>query len=65
MSEILFADDDAALYSEMLRLYREPELRRRLAENGMASVRESFPAGRMVDELMSLYRKWLADGGNI
>ena len=59
------ADDVNALHSEMLRLYHEPELRRRLAEKGMASVRESFPAGRMVDELMSLYRKWLADGGNI
>ena len=56
-------DDVDELYREVMRLYGDPELRESMAEKGRASVRERFPADRMVNELMSLYEKWLnADG---
>lgn len=53
------ADDIDPLIRETVRLYRDPELRNTVAENGLASVRERFTADRMVDKLMMLYSRWV------
>jgi glycogen synthase len=44
-------DDDETLCNQLLRLAREPELRRRLAEAGRQTILEKFTMERMVDEI--------------
>lgn len=49
--------DPRALADAMLRLARDPELRRRLGEAGRARVREAFGLERMVEETLAVYRE--------
>jgi glycosyltransferase involved in cell wall biosynthesis len=44
-------EDDALLSHQLLRLARNPGLRRRLARAGRQTVRQNFTLGRMVDEI--------------
>ncbi len=52
--------DDASLAAGMLRLARDPELRRRLGEAGAIRVRWSFGLERMFDETLAVYREVLS-----
>jgi L-malate glycosyltransferase len=47
------AEDDETLSNQLLRLAREPELRRRLAQAGRQTILEKFTMDRMVDEIES------------
>jgi glycosyltransferase involved in cell wall biosynthesis len=60
---LVHPDDVDALYSETVRLYRDPELRNAIAGRGMDSVRRRFTADKMVDDVIELYERWVpADG---
>jgi glycosyltransferase involved in cell wall biosynthesis len=50
-------EDDEALAAQLLRLAVDPELRRRLAQNGRRTVLEKFTVDRMVDEIESYLQK--------
>jgi glycosyltransferase involved in cell wall biosynthesis len=52
--------DDHALARSLERLYREPDLRKRLGEAGHRRVREAYLAPRMVDAYVALFREVLA-----
>ncbi len=49
--------DDVALTDAMLRVARDPELRRRFGSAGAQRVREVFGLDRMVDETLAVYRE--------
>ncbi len=53
-------DDPAAIADQVIRLYRDHELRHRYARAGRSTVTEKFTAERMVERHFSLYEKWLA-----
>jgi glycosyltransferase involved in cell wall biosynthesis len=52
-------NDLTAIAYEVVRLCRDPELRRRMGAAGRASVTENFAAEKMVDRQLELYEKWL------
>ncbi|MCY2958606.1 MAG: glycosyltransferase [Planctomycetota bacterium] len=52
--------DDASLAEGLLRLSRDPSLRRRLGVAGAERVRASFGLERMFDETLAVYREVLA-----
>ncbi len=53
-----FRDSDA-IYAALVRLWEQPELRKRLAENGPDSVREKFDLPVMITALDNLYKNCL------
>jgi glycosyltransferase involved in cell wall biosynthesis len=52
--------DDHALADAIVRLLRDPALRARMGQAGLARVRQRFSAGRMVHETVSAYERVLA-----
>jgi hypothetical protein len=50
--------DPSAIYSEVMKLFKDDEHRAQTAQRGMISVRERFTAQRMVERHLELYRKW-------
>ncbi|HQZ97965.1 MAG TPA: glycosyltransferase family 4 protein [Pyrinomonadaceae bacterium] len=50
----------SAISNEVIRLSRDPELRRQLGVAARKTVTESFTAERMVERQFELYQKWLA-----
>jgi glycosyltransferase involved in cell wall biosynthesis len=55
------AGDDAALADAILRLHRDPDLRRRLGENGRLRARELFSEEQMARKYLGLYEQmWLS-----
>lgn len=51
--------DAHAIAAAVLRLYRDPALARRMADEGRRSVRERFTIDRMVTNQIDCYRRWL------
>ncbi|MBI3402935.1 MAG: glycosyltransferase [Acidobacteria bacterium] len=51
--------DAHAIAAAVLRLYRDPALGRRMADEGRRSVRERFTIDRMVTNQIDCYRRWL------
>jgi glycosyltransferase involved in cell wall biosynthesis len=49
--------EDGPLADAMLRLARDPELRRAMGAAGRARVRERFGLERMVEETLAVYRE--------
>jgi glycosyltransferase involved in cell wall biosynthesis len=49
--------DHQAMAEAIVRLLKDPELRRRQGEAGLTRVRERFSAERMVDETLRVYRR--------
>lgn len=54
--------DASSIARAVLRLHRDPELRRRVAAEGQRSVRERFTVDRMVSRQLACYRAWLPSG---
>jgi glycosyltransferase involved in cell wall biosynthesis len=52
--------DDRALAAAIVRLLRDPAVRARMGQAGLARVRQRFSAGRMVHETMLVYQRLLA-----
>jgi glycosyltransferase involved in cell wall biosynthesis len=48
-----------AIAAAVLRIFRDPALGRRMAEEGRRSVTERFTIGRMVANQIDCYRRWL------
>ncbi len=57
------ADDPAALAEGMVRLARNPALRRSLGEAGRRRVHDAFGLDRMVDETLAIYREAIGGSG--
>lgn len=53
-------NDVSAIADEVIRLSRDPELRKRLGESGRRTVTENFTAEQMVERQVELYKSWLA-----
>src|SRR5262249_37307909 len=51
--------DPEAIAEAILRVYKNPALRDKLASAGQASVRQRFPVSLMVERQVSCYRQWL------
>jgi glycosyltransferase involved in cell wall biosynthesis len=58
------AGDSDSLARHLLRLLREPEVRRRMGQAAATQVAERFPLAAMVDEYISLYEEIARAGGN-
>jgi glycosyltransferase involved in cell wall biosynthesis len=54
--------DSTTLIDRILKLARDPDLRRRLGQEGQNRVRELFPLHRMIDDLDRLYRRLAQEG---
>lgn len=52
-------NDVAAISNEVIRLSRDPELRRRFGDAGRKTVTGNFTAEKMVERQFELYERWL------
>ena len=53
-------NDASAIADEVIRLGRDPELRRRLGDAGRKTVTANFTADQMIERQFKLYEQWLA-----
>lgn len=60
---VVRAGDTAAAAQKLLRLARDPELRKQFGQAGQKYVRENFSIGKMVDDQYTVYLKLFAGGG--
>jgi glycosyltransferase involved in cell wall biosynthesis len=51
------ADDPDSLVAGILRLYKDPGLREKLAQSGYENVREHYSVARMADRALEIYEK--------
>lgn len=57
--------DTGAITQAVLRLYRDPDLRQRVAAEAQRSVRQRFTVERMVRRQLECYRDWLAEPNSV